>query len=223
MQRHFQLSPPSVHQMVLTLERLCRPGGAAERARLVIARQHARPLLSQVRPTTLPTRWSSGSSSTAATRQDGPGGKLVEPWDEARDAGAVGFIFGSGMRAQQTLFRASETNTPFPFCPWSRHACAMGLGGIVWNALPPAKSRRHPQGPLDRGRSRAINARKLASVYAPSGTSQSSWREDWECSRIASCNNFWHRATRPARSGRGTEHPAQDHSEDIYDATTTLY
>jgi hypothetical protein len=36
---------------------------------------------------------------------DGPSGKLVEPWNEARDAGAVGFIFGSEMRAQQTLFR----------------------------------------------------------------------------------------------------------------------
>jgi len=34
---------------------------------------------------------------------------------------------------------------------------------------------------------------------------------------------LWHPATRRARSGRGTEHPAQDHSEDIYDATTTLY
>src|SRR5215211_3058721 len=144
MQRHFQLSPPSVHQIVLTLERLCRPGGAAERARLVIARQHARPLLSQVRPTTLPTRWSSGSSSTAATRQDGPGGKLVEPWDEARDAGAVSFILFPECERSKRSSAPPKQTLPF-FCPWSRHACAMGLGGIVWNASPPAKSRRHPQ------------------------------------------------------------------------------
>jgi DNA-binding MarR family transcriptional regulator len=43
MQRHFRVSPPSVHQMIVTLERnglICRQPGVARSIQLLVAPQH---------------------------------------------------------------------------------------------------------------------------------------------------------------------------------------